>query len=63
MNINFQPFFCSGYVQTHMSPEHREELDNIIIEDFDKSQIPYVTMKLDIKDDTDISDIVDEWDD
>lgn len=32
------------------------DLDNIIIEDFDKSQIPYVTMKLDIKNDTEISD-------
>ena len=31
MNINFQPFFCSGYVQTFMSPEHRKELDDIII--------------------------------
>ena len=32
------------------------ELDNIEIEDFDKSQIPYVTMKIGEKEDTEISD-------
>ena len=34
----------------------KQEFDNLVIEEYDQSQIPYVTMKVDMKEDTEISD-------
>ena len=34
----------------------KEEFDNLVIEDYDESQIPYITMKVDVKEDTEFSD-------
>ncbi len=34
----------------------KQEFDNLVIDDYDESQIPYVTMKVDMKEGTEISD-------
>ena len=34
----------------------KEEFDNLVIDDYDESQIPFITMTVDVKEDTEISD-------
>ena len=34
----------------------KEEFDNLVIDDYDQSQIPFITMTVDVKEDTEISD-------